>query len=240
MTTRLVRLTVLNPRNLEDEVLSEAEILDWFAACDAGWMYQYPADSARAHAKLTSGKCSDGFFDCQRVLQHPNLAEILGLQLAKKLLKAIEEKVEYIIGSPYAAIVFSHEVAKGLLYTSHGFCEKDPADPTGEKFIWRRIMLPKGTYILQVEELITTSKTTLKVRRAVREGNSEEVVFLPIVGALVHRPPQLPVQYEEGIQVVALVEKKVQAWEPQDCPLCQAGSKPVRPKTHWAELTGQA
>lgn len=236
----LERLRCLSPRNFDDVVLSPEEVLGWFPPCRASWLYDGEPDPAKPHAELTSGKCSDGYFDCPRVLQHPNLAEILGIQLAKKLAEALKLaglKVGRVVGSPYAAVTISHEVAKALR-TPHGFCTKDPRDPTGKRFLWDRLMLPKGTHILQVEELITTRKTTMEIRRAVREGNSGEVIFLPLVGALVHRPPRLPLQYTE-FQVVALIEKEVHAWEPEDCPFCAVGSKPLPPKTHWEELTGQ-
>jgi len=77
-----------------------------------------------------------------------------------------------------------------------------------------------------------------EVRRAVEEGNGEPVHFLPIVGALVHRPPRLPADYGDR-KVIAVIEKEIWAVDPKDCPLCKAGSPRYRPKTHWAELTGK-
>jgi len=78
----------------------------------------------------------------------------------------------------------------------------------------------------------------MEVRRAVQEGNGEPVNFLSLVGALVHRPPKLPVDYGDR-RVIALIEKEIWAVDPKDCPLCLAGSVRYRPKTHWAELTGK-
>jgi len=70
-------------------------------------------------------------------------------------------------------------------------------------------------------------------------GNSEPVNFLKIIGALIHRPPKFPVDYGDNKKIVALVEKEVWAVDPEDCPLCAKGSRPLRPKTHWKELTGK-
>ena len=105
--------------------------------------------------------------------------------------------------------------------------------------LWRRITIPAGAKVLQAEELITTIGTTREVRRAVTEGNAEQVEFLPFVGTIIHRPARLPMVYE-GMEVVSLVERAVWAVDPSECPLCKAGSKRVKPKTHWAELTGKA
>jgi len=149
--------------------------------------------------------------------------------------------LDYVVGSAYAAITFSYDVARVVRETwgasaIHGFVEKDPADQ--KKMVWRRMTIPAGTRVLQIEELITTSGTFREVCRAIKEGNSEPVEFSPIVGALVHRPPKLPADYGAR-KVVAAIEKEIWAVDPKDCELCQAGSPRYRPKTHWAELTGK-
>lgn len=224
----------INPRNFDGKRLSQEEILHWFDLCDAVWLHD--GDPKKPHAELISGMCSNGYFDCLRVLRHPNLNEVLVRQLTRKLKTHGIEKVPWVIGSPYAAITFSYEVAKHL-GAIHAFVEKDPSDSEQRRMLWRRMTIPEGDQVLQVEELITTLTTTNEVRRAVEEGNSEPVSFIPIVGALVHRPPKLPVDYGDR-KVIALIEKEVWAVEPP-CSLCQAGSPRYRPKTHWKELTGK-
>jgi len=234
MCEQLAALRQLNPRDFKC-VRPEDLFLAWFKICDAVWLHD--GNPKRPHAELTSGKCSNGFFDCMRVLRYPNLCEILALQLAKKLREAGVEKPEWVIGSPYAAITFSFAVAKAF-GAIHAFVEKDPSDPKGKRFIWRRMTIPTGASVLQIEELITTSGTFREVHRAVDEGNAEPVNWLPIVGTLVHRPPELPIDYGDK-RVVALIEKGVWAVEPKVCPLCKAGSQRLRPKAHWKELTGR-
>ncbi len=228
---------IVDPRYYDDKILNAEDILRWFELCDAAWVYD--ANNPQApHAELHSGKCSNGFFDCMRVLCNPKLCEILARQLVRKLKEAGIEKVDWVIGSPYAAITFSHEVAKGF-NAVHAFTEKDPSDRKGKKMIWRRMQIPKDAVVLQAEELITTSDTFREIRRAVEQGNYEPVNWLSTVGTLIHRPPKLPADYGD-ISVIALVHKEIWAVEPEDCPLCAKGSKPLRPKTHWKELTGKA
>jgi len=231
----------ISPSEYEDKILTSKEILSWFDICDAAWVHD--GNPAKPHAELTSGMCSNGFFDCVRVLCHPNLSEILARQLVKRLLRVDLKHVDYVIGSAYAAKTFSYEVARALrefygFSVLHGFLEKDPTDPKGKKMLWARMKIPAGADVLQVEELMTTSGTMMEVRRAVQEGNGEPVNFLSLVGALVHRPPKLPVDYGDR-RVIALIEKEIWAVDPKDCPLCLAGSVRYRPKTHWAELTGK-
>ena len=226
-----------DPLKFEGAILAEQQILAWFDRCDAFWMHD--GDPKKPHAELSSGLCSNGFFDCLRVLEHPTLCEILADQLVWKFAKETGiYEVDWVIGSPYAAITFSHEIAKSLKARA-GFAEKDPEDPKGKKMVWRRRTIPKGATVLQAEELITTSGTFRAVRQAIVDGNSEPVNFAPIIAALVHRPPKLPADYGD-VRVISLIEREVWAVQPAECPLCKAGSKRVRPKTHWAELTGKA
>lgn len=237
MLTRLID----DPRHYDDKVLSPEDILSWFDVYDAVWVRD-DSDPGAPHVELSGGKCSNGFFDCMRVLCNPKLCEILALQLVRKLKEAGIEKVDWVIGSPYAAITFSHEVAKGF-NAVHAFTEKDPrvipTDPKRKGMLWQRMQIPKDVNVLQTEELITTSGTFTEVRRAVNQGNHEPIKWLPVVGTLVHRPPKLPVDYD-GIEVVPLIETEVWAVEQKDCPLCKIGSPRYRPKGNWKKLTGKA
>ena len=228
----------IDPREKAYEValVSQDVILHWFDLCDAAWVYD--GDPKKPHAELTSGMCSNGFIDCMKVLKYPNITEILAKQLVRLLaVHGVDKPPDWVIGSAYAAITFSYEVARAY-GAVHGFVEKDPTDPKGKKMLWARMKIPAGANVLQVEELITTSGTMMEVRRAVQEGNGEPVNFLPLVGALVHRPPKLPADYGDR-KVIALIEKEIWAVDPKDCPLCQLGSVRYRPKTHWSELTGK-
>jgi len=234
-----MNLRQINPRDYASTVLTASDILPWFKNEDAYWIYEGEPSPEKAHAELTSGLCSNGFLDCLLVLRYPNIAEILGRQLALRLqLRGRIEKVDWVVSSSYAAITFGHEVAKplGAIFM---LVEKDPADPKGKRMVWRRMTIPAGAKVLQIEELITTSGTFKEVRRAVEEGQPDNPVdFIPTVGALVHRPPELPVVYD-GRQVVALIEKEIQAFEPNECPYCKVGSPRYPPKTHWDKLTGK-
>ncbi len=232
-------ITKFNPRDFDDKVLTEGEILRWFNICNAFWMHD--GDVKKPHAELTSGMCSNGYVNCPEFLKYPNLNEIAALQLVRLLRERGVEKVDWVIGSPYSDITFSYEVAKAF-GAIHGFTEKDPEDPKGRKMLWRRMAIPSGANILQIEELTTTSGTFKEVRRAVIKGNPEPINFLEIVGILFHRPPKLPVTYKidgEKIAVVAIIEKEMWAVEPSRCPLCKAGSPRYKPKSHWKELTGK-
>lgn len=230
-------LLCFKPENFRDEDVFVEEILEWFDLCDAFWMHS--GDVNNPHAKLTSGMCSNGFFDCLRVLKYVNLSEILANQLARRIRKVIgDQKVDWVIGSPMAGITFGHDVARALGASKFMFTEKDTLQKG--KMTWNRIVIPEGETVLQVEELTTTSKTLNNVQEAVNTGNLNLVNWLNVIGILVHRPPKLPVDHYGDRGIVSLIEKEIWAVDPSECYLCKAGSKRYRPKTHWKELTGKA
>lgn len=237
-----IDLLTLNPRDFDDLLLGPADILPWFEQEDAYWAYEGEPGPGKGHAELVSGLCSDGYFDVPRVLKYPNVAEILGRQLGRRLREAGVGRVDWVVSSAYAAIPFGHEVAKAL-GAIFGYVEKDPADPDQKRMLWRRMTIPAGAIVLQAEELVTTTGTLDQVRQAVEKGNvglgiAEPVTFLSTVGALVLRPPKLLPEYG-GRMIISLIKKEMKAYNPQECPYCAAGSPRYRPKTHWKALTGK-
>jgi len=223
-----------DPYSFRKQTLNKETILEWFDQCDAAWMHD--GDVKKPHAKLRSGKCSNGYFNCSLILCYPNICQILGYQLGQLFLSENGFNPDWVVSSSYAAIIFGHEVAK-TLGAKFGFTEKDPEDP--KKQIWKRFTIPENSRVLQVEELITTSSTFKAVRQAIEKENSETVDFCDTVCTLVHRPPKLPIDYDDRI-VLALVEEEVWAIEPENCPLCKAGSECLEAKKNWAKLTGKA
>ncbi len=228
-------LLTLDPRKFRDITMSEEEILRIFELFDAAWYHS--GDPKDPHAELTSGYCSNGFFNCLLVLKYINLSDILAYQLARRIRSVIrDQQIDWVIGSPMAGITFAHDVARALGAPINMFVEKDPNNPG--KMLWNRVDIPEGANVLQIEELTTTAKTLNAVQEAVDQGNPYPVNWIPYIGILIHRPPSFVTRYGER-EVIPLVERQVWAVPQDECSLCDAGSKRVRPKTHWEELTGK-
>lgn len=66
----------LKPDDFKNVDVSTEEILSWFDICDAYWAHS--GNASDPHAELTSGMCSNGFFDCLRVLKYVILVGNLG------------------------------------------------------------------------------------------------------------------------------------------------------------------
>lgn len=166
-----------------------------------------------------------------------SLLEIFADQTALRIRQRIgNRKIDWVIGSPMAGINLAYLVARALSVPKCFFVEKDPASPG--KMLWNRMIIPPDETVLNVEELITTSKTLFTVREAVNEGNPFLVDWLPFVGVFVHRLPEMKTEYD-GIEVIPVIERIIWAGPKEECDLCRQGSKRYKPKTHWKELTGK-
>jgi len=212
--------------------LTETEVVALYEDAGGWWIYDHAGDPKAPHAELTSGLCSDGYIDSSKVLCDPASTELLAFNLKLRIGAAeYRPATDWVVGSPYAAITFSFEFARQV-GAKHGFAEKDPENPKG--FVWtNRFVIPGGALVLQVEELVTTLGTSLKVRQAVERGNPHPVRFAPDVATLIYRPARL----QGGIiDVISLVAREIKSWEPGECPLCARGSSRLRPKQHWQEL----
>ena len=214
----------------EDEVgYGRENYIEVFNLCNAFWTY----NGRGPHALLTSGKHSDGYIDCSKVLKFTNLRDILAQRMVEEVLFPIIGgfiEVDYIISSSMAAIPFGDGVAT-YLGASFIYTEK-----VGGVQRLKRFDISSRAKILQVEELITTMKTTRQVTNAIIEKN-KSVEFVKdengkvVVLTLVHRPEKLPV--ESDYRVLPLVELEIHNWTPEECPLCKAGSKALKPKENW-------
>src|SRR3989344_3438873 len=209
--------------------LTEEEILEFFDSCDAYWMHN--EDPTMPHAQLTSGLCSNGYFNVPEVLQYPGVCEVLADQLRRKLELELTDCFRWVVGSAYSAITFSYEMAK-LFKVKHGFAHKGES----QQMIWRDGVIRPDESVLQIEELITTEKTLRGVRKAIDEAHGNgNVRFLPVVGCIVHRPASL--LEVTDIKIVSLIQREIWKVKAEHCPLCEAGSPRLKPKEHWRELT---
>ena len=214
------------------------DTLEWFQLLRGGWIHN--GDPKRPHAKLASGKCSTGFFLCKRVLKFGNLRRILAACIIKELKKAGLGMVDGVFGAPYSSITLAADVGD-LLGVPNYIVEKGPKDANSkDTMIFKDDdPIPEGSTLLEIEELITVATSATSATQAIVCGNPYPVKFAPFVGVLVHRPPEIIRCLPDGRQIMAFIERQVDAWDPSVCPKCKEGSVPLPPKTNWAALTGQ-
>jgi len=173
----------------------------------------------RGHFRLTSGLHSGEYLQSALVLAHPEHAEALGRALAEKLRDpGGPDDIALVISPALGGLIIGHEVARAL-GVRFLFTERD-AD---RKMSLRRgfTLLP-GERVVVVEDVITTGGSTMEVIEIVRAAGAIPVA----AGSIIDRSGGAA---DLGIPRVALVTLKVEAHQPDACPMCAAGEPVVKP-----------
>jgi len=169
----------------------------------------------RGHFVLTSGLHSPNYLQCARVLQYTQLAEALGRAIAEHFRN---DRISAVVAPALGGIVIGHEVARALGARSL-FTERDG---NGDMTLRRGFELGKDERSLVVEDVITTGGSTRETIETVINFGGK------VVGAasIIDRSGGMA---DVGVRRVALATLQVETYDPKSCPLCAAGSMPVKP-----------
>lgn len=191
--------------SLANKSLSQEEVLDIFK--ESGALLE-------GHFLLTSGKHSNQYMQCAKVLQYPHHAARLGEALA---LAFQDQDIDLVIGPATGGIIVAHEVGRAL-GTKAIFAEREQ----GEMTLRRGFQLEPGQKVLVVEDVITTGGSVKEVIDLVKAHGAEPIG----VGVLVNRSGG---RAEFPMPFASLLQIEVEAYEAETCPLCQEGSQPIKP-----------
>lgn len=168
----------------------------------------------RGHFLLSSGRHSDAYFQCARILQFPDLARELGAALARFF---PETGYDAVVSPALGGILIGHETARAL-GRRFMFTERQDAVMT----LRRGFEIAEGEKAVIVEDVVTRGTSLLEVMKAVQDRGAEVAGLACIVDRTCGEVP-LPLPLHSLAQVAA------QTWTADDCPLCRAGGRPVKP-----------
>ena len=167
------------------------------------------------HFRLSSGLHSPRYLQCALFLADPARAEAAGRQLAARLKNC---GVQVVAAPALGGVIIGHEVARALGVT---FLFTERAD--GAMQLRRGFAIDPGDRVIVVEDVVTTGGSTREVMDVVRQHGGTVVG----VGSMVNRSgsenPFAPLPY------TALLTVDVPTYQPDACPLCQAGLPVVKP-----------
>lgn len=210
----------------------ESKWREEFKKVDALWMHD--GNPEKPHALLTSNNHSNGFFNASKVIECPQLlveacTDLLTL-MGDRLYTSLPPTM--VVGSAMGAVTIAYEIARQLPHPRVRALFTEPVQTTaGKAMRLKRFDPGKNEMALVVEDVMTTGGTT---KKTIEELQSKGIFVLSFLGVLVNRSGRNILGQRP---VVGLVNKKLPVWTPEECPLCKQGSKAVRPKTHWQELT---
>ena len=212
-----------------------------------GWISQYQQKDAlwihdgnklRPHALLTSGKHSNGFFNSRLVIPD----EVLLRDAASDLLELFAQQggdvseVQGVVGPQTGATRLAELISDQVMAFNRGECFwASPAknEQDGAKsmvFSDEDLGILPGQTVLLCEDVLTTGGSVDLTATAVTNAGG---IVLPFLLVLVNRSG---LTEAGGKKIVALIDRPMPMWTPEECPLCKEGSKVIRPKDNWAAL----
>jgi orotate phosphoribosyltransferase len=183
---------------------------------DANWLQLLESVGAvqNGHFLLSSGRHSERYVQCAKVLEDPRHASSIGAELARRMGGGVDR----VVSPPLGGILVGYEVARGM-NRPFQFPERVP---DGLFQLRRGFSIHPGERIAVVEDVITTGRTTRELMALIR-GHGAETVS---VGAIVDRSVTHEV---DGLSIYALVRLEIPTYEYSECPLCAQGIAITQP-----------
>jgi orotate phosphoribosyltransferase len=164
------------------------------------------------HFLLSSGKHSDQYVQCAKVLRFPDQAE--------KVLKPVVEqlkslKIDKVVGPAMGGVIVSYEIGRQLGKESIFTERKD-----GVMELRRGFEITAGERVIITEDVVTTGKSTIETKK-VLESLGAEVLG---VACIADRRAQ---GVEIDMPIYSAIKLEITAWDPSDCPVCKENKLPL-------------
>jgi len=166
------------------------------------------------HFLLTSGRHSNMYFQCAKVLQYPEYTEKVCGIIAEHF-KSYE--IDTVISPAMGGIIVGQEVARQLNKRSI-FAEREDKKLT----LRRGFSIEPGEKVLVCEDVVTTGGSVFEVIDIVKEQGGEVVG----VGFIVDRSNG---KVDFGYPQKSTMKMEVISYTPEECPYCRENIPLVKP-----------
>jgi orotate phosphoribosyltransferase len=215
---------------------------DWIKCYEekcALWLHD--GNRKRPHALLTSGLHSSGFFNSELVMEDSLLLDDACFDLAVRIDKAFNLYGQVrVVGPAMGAITLADGLTRHL--AKRGLsreCLRAYTEKEGEGenmwMVFKRTTIQPGEKVILCEDVLTTGGSAGKAVQAVKKAGG---IVQPYMAVLVNRSGLHEV---EGMEIISLIDKPMPTWTAKECPLCEQGSRAIRPKgnENWASLNAE-
>lgn len=185
--------------------LTDNEILSIFKKTDA---------LLEGHFLLTSGRHSNKYFQCAKVLQYPEYTSLICEKISS-FFKNYE--IDTIIAPALGGIIVGQEVARQL-NKKFIFAERENKNLT----LRRGFEVNKDEKFLVCEDVVTTGGSVFEVIEIVKNNNG----IVAGVGTIVDRSNGI-VNFQ--VPQITGLKLEVVSFSPDECPLCKENIPLVKP-----------
>ena len=147
--------------------MTDDDILAEFRAADA---------LLQGHFLLSSGRHSEYYLQCARVLMDTERAGRLASALAAKLPRDLRQTIDLVVSPAMGGVIIGHEMGRALGKPAI-FVER----PTGTFELRRGFAIPAGAKVLMVEDVETTGLSSREAMDAVRAAGGDVVAEAALV-----------------------------------------------------------
>lgn len=164
------------------------------------------------HFLLSSGRHSNRYCQCAKLLQYPDKAE--------QVLKIVADKVkdlniDIVVGPAMGGIIVAYELGRQLGKPAI-FTERE----NGVMTLRRGFEIKPGQRVLITEDVVTTGKSSMETAEVLRSFGAEVVG----IAAVVDRTPG-----EIELPVFGAIKLEIESFDAADCPLCKQGIPYIKP-----------
>lgn len=159
------------------------------------------------HFLLSSGKHSDGYCQCAKLLMYPDRAAKVCEVIREKL---GDTKVDMVVGPAMGGIIIAYELGRALGCPAI-FTERENDEMT----LRRGFKVEKGMNVLVVEDVVTTGKSSIETIRVLKENGANVIG----IACLADRTQGKDI----GYPIYSAVELHINTYDADECPLCKEG-----------------
>lgn len=167
------------------------------------------------HFLLSSGRHSNRYCQCAKLLQHPDKAEKV-LSIVKEKLEKDNIECDLVVGPAMGGVVVAYELGRQLGKPAI-FTERE----NGEMTLRRGFTIEKGQRVIITEDVVTTGKSFKEAARVIEEQGGIVVAVICIVDRTTSKVTDYP--------MYSSVKLEIESYEPENCPLCKEGIPYVKP-----------
>lgn len=161
------------------------------------------------HFVLTSGRHSDRYVQCARILEDPRLTTALAETAVSRLPEGLD--IDLVAAPAVGGLIIGFAVAQAL-GVKFIFSEREQ----GAMVFRRSFEVPQGARVLVAEDVVTTGGSVAEVIDLVRAAGGD----VAGVVSLIDRGGDKAFD----AQYWPLLRLQVESWDPASCTLCAAGT----------------
>ncbi|SKA81459.1 orotate phosphoribosyltransferase [Clostridium sp. USBA 49] len=164
------------------------------------------------HFLLSSGKHSNMYCQCAKLLQYPDKAE--------KVISVIKEKIkdidfDLVVGPAMGGIIVAYELGR---QTKKRAIFTERVD--GVMTLKRGFEIKKGEKVLITEDVVTTGKSSIETAEVIKSLGGEVVGIACIVDRSSEK-----IDYE----VYSSIKLNIDVYDKDNCPLCKQNLPYIKP-----------